>query len=478
MNILLVIGTLVVFVLLLIINSSLIQYFQHSDDKGQSYLTKFLIHLSFLLAEGAILLLPVDIINARDPTFPMDLIWQVVFVSMLVLTSFILPFTLFWYESLDEHGKTHAFKAFCFVLTTFFFLALGIFLLFSFFGRASIPISVLTSSMTTSPPSSCECINCVSENLNIDFYVTFPLYIIACFTLLGWFLFVLFGSIGIASLPMDLLNAYRTRPRKILTRQYAELKSQIADRASKLLIIANAMSQDVDTSTESRMGKKELKLITKFKQQVLLLEEEHKHLQIAGNKLQYQPFKYFGYLVLALLGLIVSLGWAIHIFVYVMPSKVLHPFLNTILLKLDSSFPLFGIILYGFFAFYLLLCVYKGTFKFGFRFFFIPIHPMEKGNTLLNSFLFNLILILLTIFPVIQFCILSFREYARLTSVSSLFGVTFNHLMGFSYFWDFYIYGLVGLSIISFLFLFFFPGRKSTDLMKELEDSFRTNPDL
>jgi LMBR1 domain-containing protein 1 len=45
---------------------------------------------------------------------------------------------------------------------------------------------------------------------------------------------------------------------------------------------------------------------------------------------------------------------------------------------LDNAFGLFGTIAYGVFAFYLLLCVIKGNFKFGLRVpFLFEIHPMK-----------------------------------------------------------------------------------------------------
>jgi hypothetical protein len=53
----------------------------------------------------------------------------------------------------------------------------------------------------------------------------------------------------------------------------------------------------------------------------------------------------------------------------------------------------------------------KGNFKFGLRIFIIfPIHPMKLGATMLNSFLFNVGLILLTSLATVQFCTNAFAE--------------------------------------------------------------------
>jgi LMBR1 domain-containing protein 1 len=73
-----------------------------------------------------------------------------------------------------------------------------------------------------------------------------------------------------------------------------------------------------------------------------------------------------------------------------------------------TSLPL-AALLYAIFAFYLLACILKGNFKFGLRIFiFFPIHPMKIGNTMLNSFLFNVGLIIITAVATVQFCTSAF----------------------------------------------------------------------
>ena len=47
----------------------------------------------------------------------------------------------------------------------------------------------------------------------------------------------------------------------------------------------------------------------------------------------------------------------------------------------------------------------------------------QVGNTLMNSFLFNTMLLLLTAVAIVQFCTICFASYARLTAVDMLFGV-------------------------------------------------------
>jgi LMBR1 domain-containing protein 1 len=56
--------------------------------------------------------------------------------------------------------------------------------------------------------------------------------------------------------------------------------------------------------------------------------------------------------------------------------------------------------------------------KLGIRFAFFTIHPMEKGKTMMNSFLFNVGIILMCEIPIIQFCSKSFSIYARVTAIN------------------------------------------------------------
>lgn len=102
---------------------------------------------------------------------------------------------------------------------------------------------------------------------------------------------------------------------------------------------------------------------------------------------------------------------------------------------MDNAFGLFGTIAYGLFSFYLLWCVIKGNFKFGLRIPFIfSIHPMKYffffinsiyniyfflrvGETLMSSFLFNTLLLLVASITVVQFCANAFSAYNNNTSI-------------------------------------------------------------
>ena len=98
-------------------------------------------------------------------------------------------------------------------------------------------------------------------------------------------------------------------------------------------------------------------------------------------------------------------------------------FLNSYFMQFDFWFPLFGIVSVALFAGYLLVCVISGIFKVGVRCFCMTIHPMRRGKTLMNAFMFNTMWILLCAIPVVQFCTEAFDSYARYTTIATLLGV-------------------------------------------------------
>jgi len=146
-------------------------------------------------------------------------------------------------------------------------------------------------------------------------------------------------------------------------------------------------------------------------------------------------------------------------------------FLNDFFIALDSVFPLFGTLSYGAFAFYLLFCVLKGCLKFGLRCFCMTIHPMQIGNTMMNSMLFNVWMLLLTAVAIVQFSSSAFSTYARLTAVDMLFGVQVENLIFLRYFYiyDVFEWTILGLSILATVYLAFRPmERRALEL--QLED--------
>lgn len=67
-------------------------------------------------------------------------------------------------------------------------------------------------------------------------------------------------------------------------------------------------------------------------------------------------------------------------------------------------------------------CVIKGATKVGLNFVVFTVHPMRVGGTLMSSFLFNVILVLLATQAAIQFCAQAFELYADNSAIQKIWG--------------------------------------------------------
>ena len=131
-----------------------------------------------------------------------------------------------------------------------------------------------------------------------------------------------------------------------------------------------------------------------------MLESEMEQFQMSDPqyyKQYYNPFVPYFKLFFGIISIILSVVWILQIIIYMLFNPPLYGFLNNYFSWFDQWFPLFGTISVAIFALYLLLAVAKGNTKFGTRFFLIKVHPMEAGKTMLNSLIFNVALILLTV---------------------------------------------------------------------------------
>jgi hypothetical protein len=61
----------------------------------------------------------------------------------------------------------------------------------------------------------------------------------------GWFFFMFFVGVGFFALPMDLLNEYRTRPKRMTSLEYMTERQAMAERAAKLKEIAIYMRDNL-----------------------------------------------------------------------------------------------------------------------------------------------------------------------------------------------------------------------------------------
>ncbi|KAN0021958.1 hypothetical protein ACTFIU_004104 [Dictyostelium citrinum] len=497
-NIFLIIVAVVIPALVILASLYLIAYFQHPDDKNVAYFPKIIVILGLTLAATSILMLPLDVANEGGKGgFPMDILWIVIYIAVAVFAIVICPFAMFFYESEEADPGAGsqiagAFKGTFAIL--FVFTALTI-VLYVFFGVAEIPtIVILGRFKVINYPSTVD-INTIKdtdigpiigggdENIKTDpgnpkltgngsesveyrldkeflqFRVSIALFIITMVAFFGWLLFIVFGGIGLVALPFDMITDFRNRPQRIPYDKYLERKKKIGERATELVDIGKTIQS---RTTGGIMSKRDRKNYNRFRQAIFLLEEDYERLKISYKRQGGKVILYYAQFFGGFIALGVSLGWLLHIIIYMITApEPFHPFLNSLVISLNNAWGFLGVIVYGLLSFYLLFCVVKGNFKFGLRLFFLfPIHPMRVGNTMMNAFLFNVGLILITSVSITHFCTMAFSQFTSTTAINSLFETAVKNLKILKWFWVVYIFAIFAMSILTAIFLFIKPKDK------------------
>ncbi len=94
--------------------------------------------------------------------------------------------------------------------------------------------------------------SCVYNNTELAINVSFPIYIIAFMSFISWFEFVIFGGIGLASLPLDLIYNFKTRPRKLSESQIENQKRKIEIITYSLKVLAGEVKALEDKGARTK----------------------------------------------------------------------------------------------------------------------------------------------------------------------------------------------------------------------------------
>jgi hypothetical protein len=81
--------------------------------------------------------------------------------------------------------------------------------------------------------------NCIKEKKELKIDVSFPIYIIAFMSFISWFIFVLYGGIGLASLPLDLIYDFCSRPKKLSLLEIERHREKLQNSLFGLRELAN-----------------------------------------------------------------------------------------------------------------------------------------------------------------------------------------------------------------------------------------------
>jgi LMBR1 domain-containing protein 1 len=98
---------------------------------------------------------------------------------------------------------------------------------------------------------------CIAAEITWKISVTFPIYVMAFLSFLGWFFFAIFAGVGLIALPIDLVNEYRTRPVSMSTREFFEQRQDLGERAGFLIEAGAALQKAEDKAVMTRKETKE-----------------------------------------------------------------------------------------------------------------------------------------------------------------------------------------------------------------------------
>jgi len=287
--------------------------------------------------------------------------------------------------------------------------------------------------------------------------------------------------VGFVSLPYDLVNEFQKRPTPISTSDYVTQKEELGHRCVALIELANKMLREHEKGGKGFFARRgEANELTQFEKNYFYLKKDYQLLTVAYKLKGGNPLYYALKLVMGVIAGCLSALWLIHIVLYMLPAQPVTPFLNTFFVDLSndiSGFPLFGVVAFALFSFYLLLAVIAGNFRFGVRFIFWKIYPMEVGNTLMNAFLFNTWFILLTAIPATQFCVYAFPIYTNNTQVELIFGTQIKYLTFFHQFYarNVFIIFLICCTGLALIFMPLCARDEAADVEKKLDRIARSS---
>lgn len=447
-------------------------------------------------------------------------VWMIEFLLIGILVVFLIPMTLFYYESFDYKNDTSlkaCWAASC-AQVTVLIVGVAIFLLCYFFLRfTELPVTQYETSATftltcnenpcslSTPlalkPSDIDALGKISTSPQyIRFGTPFLVFLPGFLSFVGWFLFSIYTGIGLIALPIGLIRSYIYRPQYIPRDVYTKLKLEIQRQTKELLDFGDKLLAEeklADSKGGSRAlsavnpadwsrRSKERKIFNEFKQQVVALEEHYGDLKMCHENWKfYNPLIPWFKLVAGIIGLLLSLCWILQIILYSLARSPYGPdgiptlyFLNVMFsaASKEIKFTFIGTILIGVFVFYLLFCLLKGNQLFGLRFLIVEIHPMKFGETYMNSFLVNVSLLLICIPALISFVASSLQNYIVLTDLDAIFAQQITFLTFFRVFYENNVFIIIMLSVafLTGLVMFCFPNdqtmKKSRGMAQRMEE--------
>lgn len=353
-----------------------------------------------------------------------NLYWNICFWAIPTWVFILIPFSTFYYEADDgytlatmvgvkpsnDKPKSKLAQALCSTLFVLIFVVLVFALTYLFMSETQIPVTEYvgdeygngvvesrnyTGNNTAFNPESLAPLDENDVELlalvyppegspkTITLRVDLGTFYAGLMAWLGWFFFAIFGGVGLAALPLDLILGFINRPRHMNPEEYAEVKESLQKRVNEMVDMGEKMKREHDEKEQLASGdggggwfnrqaykdaREERNCVREFKAAVFLLEQDVTDFTAASEKSEnYNPLLPWLGLMGGIFSLILTLTWFIHISIYVIPNPPLNSFLNAFFEAL-GFFPMFSFVVVLMYTGYLFACAMKGCFKFGLKF--------------------------------------------------------------------------------------------------------------
>lgn len=262
---------------------------------------------------------------------------------------------------------------------------------------------------------------------------------------------MIFGGIGLAALPLDLIYYFYSKPQKTSREYVQQLKLDLISDIEKVRGFAKEaqfLEKDRHVKTQFAFSKEKREyndLMKKLRASVNVIDDQYKMIDMQERVNEEWVLSYYLSLIAGVVCLLISLTWVTHIVLYVViviDGIPVYSFLN----KMLTFFQNIGVgflstTFFSLLCMYLLWCTIKGNLKFGLRIMMcMEVHPMKKDETYMNSFLFNIMMIMICSVSVTQFCSTCFAEYTSMTDINLIFGTQIKYLKFFRFFYEYKIF--------------------------------------
>ena len=487
---------IVVFLLviaLLVTNIYVLAYFCHPDDRGSfiGWVMKIIVIIGLTLAWIQVLLLPLDVSNNR--TFGgglnMRIFWYIIYILTIIYILVISPLASSYYDAdFSWSCKEKILHSLCWFFIYFVFFLLITIILYASLGKADVPIkniscNYLNNTQDSFSSSNINNIDCKDENEEIEIKVNFLIYSIAVLLFVSWLLFAFFGGIGLAAIPIDLFCSFRKRQKHMRSKEIDRRKNVLIKNIEELRALGNEIKK-LESSRYNRNCKFSSKRreydrkCSQFRAGYMLVNEEYKIVNAeneARKKGNCVILLYYLLIPLSIFAAIFTLLWIIQFvcsYFIRKNGRPGYPFLARMYIFFnDHDLAFLSFFIFSILSLYLLLCVIKGNFKFGVRILCCwEIFPMKKDGTYMNSFLFNVTLILLASCSITQFCADCLEDYVAFTDINMIFNIQIRYLKFFKFFYNYHIFQYI-LFVIFAISLIYLLVRPSDSINKVLNNS-------